>query len=185
MNVSPLNSSVRALVLLFASAASMQQVHAQAVTPVSQLDLDRFTGTWYVVAHLPEKRDKPCDRNSILMVALGDKPRSVQLLNACQTRRGYTEARNTDGKAVDKSGDGKLKFRTIWPFYRKDWVIAISPDYAWSMLGSPNHKNLFLLSRTSTLPPEVLTELKSKAIAEGFSLDKLVTQPQEAKYKAD
>ena len=184
-----LAASVRTWTLLMTLSLSGAVVTAPAAAqtpvPIPHLDMDKFTGTWYAVARLPEKRDKKCERNAILMVALGDKPRSVQLLNSCQNKRGWTLARNTNGKADDNTGDGKLKFRTIWPFYRKDWVLAVDPQYTWALLGSPNHKNLFILSRTPILPLEVLAELKAKAATQGFPIDKLIMQPEEAKYKAD
>ena len=178
-------ASLTRLALLVLLAALPLRSLAQAVTPVPQLDLDRFSGTWYVIANLPEKRFKRCNRDSVLLVALGDPSNSVQLLNACQTKRGYTEATNIDGKAQHKSVDGQLKLRTIWPFSRKLWVLALAPDYQWSLLGSPNHKSLAILSRSSTLPPPLLARIEAQATAQGFSTAKLVQQPQDLQYKAD
>lgn len=178
-----IKTRARVLGLCLLITALTHPSSAQTVTAVPKLDMDRFTGTWYVIARIPDKYDKHCTRDAVLLVALGDKPRSLQLVNACQTKQGYIDVRNTDGKAEDKIGDGKLKLRTLWPFYRKYWVLGLGPDYSWSLVGSPNHKDLAVLSRSATLAPEVLSQIDTVATAEGFALPKLVMQPQDATYK--
>ncbi len=112
-----------------------------------------------------------------MLFALGDKANHIQLVTSCKTKAGYTDARNADGKAQDKLGDGKLKLG-IWPFSRKYWVLATEPDYQWSLVGSPNHKTLWIYSRKPVMSPDVLAEVRAKAASQGFALDKLVMTPQ-------
>ena len=152
-------------------------VNAQAVTAVPTLDLNRFSGVWYEVARFPDKREKRCAGNIQMLFALGDKPNHVQLVYSCKTKAGYTDATNVDGKTQNKSGDGKLKLG-FWPFTRKYWVLATDPDYQWSLVGSPNHKNLWIYSRKPGLTPQVMAEVRSKAVAEGFAPDRLVMTRQ-------
>ena len=58
------------------------------------------------------------------------------------------------------------------------WVLATGPAYEWALVGSPKHKTLWILSRTSTLDPAVLMQIKSTATAQGFDLTKLITVAQ-------
>ena len=152
-------------------------VRAQAVTAVPKLDLNRFSGVWYEVARLPNKRQKRCAGNVQMLFALGDKANHIQLVKSCKTKAGYTDANNVDGKTQDKDGDGKLKLG-FWVFGRKYWVLAIEPDYQWSIVGSPNHKDLWIYSRKPGLTPEIMTEVRSKAASQGFAPDKLVMTMQ-------
>ncbi len=78
------------------------------------------------------------------------------------------------GKVADTLGDGKLKVSYLWPFSQKYWVLAVGPEYTWALVGNPNHKELWVLSRTETMNPEMLEEIKSKAAAEGFEGAKLI-----------
>jgi len=153
-------------------------VKAQEVTPVPKLDLNKFTGTWYEMARYPNKRQKNCTKDAIVLIAKADKTDHIQIVTSCDTKTPYADVRNGTGKAQDKSGDGKLKVSYMWPFTSKYWVLGYGEDYRWALIGSPNHKNLWILSKTPTLNQEVLTEIRAKATAEGFAPGKLVTTQQ-------
>jgi apolipoprotein D and lipocalin family protein len=158
--------------------AGAHTLHAQAVTAIPQLDTARYAGTWYEIAHYPNKHEKNCTRDVVHVVAGGDKPHSIQFVNACMTKRGYADAINVNAKPKDKTGDGKLKIPTLWPFTTPYWILAVAPDYSWSLTGSPNRKQLWIFSRTITLDPETFNIIKAKAESMGFSSAKLVTMPQ-------
>ena len=153
-------------------------MQGQTVTPVPKLDLNRFTGTWYEIARLPGKIEKNCASDVFSLVAIGDKTNQFQVVISCTVKKGYTEARNATIKPGDKSGDGKLKLTFLWPFTTKYWVLANGPEYEWSLIGSPNHKELLILSRTRTMKPDLLAEIEAKAAAEGFHTDKLMMTKQ-------
>lgn len=172
-------SRVLALVCLLMTLT--QGSSAQTVSAMPKLDLNDFTGTWYEIARLPNKREKRCLGNAFALIATGDKPRQLQLVNSCITKNGFPNVRNGSIRAQDKSGDGRLKVSYLWPFSTKFWVLALGPENAWSLVGSPNHKELWIFARTTGLKPEVLAEIEQKAAAEGFSSDKLVMVPQSAR----
>jgi apolipoprotein D and lipocalin family protein len=153
--------------------AGASTLRAQGVTAVQQFDAVRYTGTWYEIAHYPNKHEKNCTRDVVHVVAAGDKPHSVQFVNACMTKRGYADASNVNARPQNKSGDGQLKIPTFWPFTRKYWIFAIGPEYDWSLTGNPNHKELWIFSRKTTLDPETLKTIEAKADAMGFSSAKL------------
>lgn len=160
------------------AAGSEWDAAAQSVTPVPKLDLNQITGTWYEIARYPNKREKKCLGNAVMLVALGDKANHFQLVYTCKIKAGYTDAINIDGKAQDKAGDGKLKLGSIWPLYRKFWVLAVGPENAWSLVGSPNHKDLWIYSRMPALAPDAFAQIQARAVAQGFSAAKLTQTPQ-------
>jgi apolipoprotein D and lipocalin family protein len=158
--------------------AFLQGAAAQTVTAIPQLDLNRFTGTWYEIARLSNHNEKNCVADVITLIAPADKPNRVQIVLACKVKKGYSDARNATGKKQDKSGDGKVKVSFLWPFYSKYWVLGIDPENTWALVGSPNHKDLWVLSRTPVMKPEVLSEIEAKASAQGFPVAKLTMTPQ-------
>ncbi|RXH56423.1 lipocalin family protein [Granulicella sibirica] len=160
-----------------------QVSHGQTVTAVPMLDLTKFTGNWYEIARLQTKRDKVCDHDSVVLVALGDKKDSLQFVIACQTKKGFTQVRNESGKPAEKTGSGKLKVTTLWPFSRKYWVLAVDPNYDWALVGSPNHKELWVLARAGTMDTGLLANIEGKALAEGFNTAKLIATPQTRRYQ--
>ena len=149
----------------------------QTVRPVPKIDMNRFTGTWYEVARYPKGPEKKCTGQPMGVIAKGLKPNTLQFVHTCEIKGGYTMVRNGKLKPADKSGDGKLKLIYTWPFSTKYWVFALEPEYKWALVGSPNHKELRVLSRTAKMKPEVLAEVEGKAAAAGFSPEKLIVQP--------
>lgn len=160
--------------------AATQRASAQTVTPVPHLDLDRFVGKWYEVARYPTKLEKKCIGNVFQLIARGEKRQHLDLVSSCAIGDGFAYVRNGTIKAENKTGDGKLKVSYLWPFSTRYWVLALGPDEAWALVGSPNHKNLWVLARTAALKPDVLADIKSRAAAQGFLPDKLLLTPQTA-----
>ena len=160
--------------LLFFAATT---AHAQAAA-VPHLDFARFSGSWYKIAEYPDKKEKSCAADQLIMFTRGDKPTRFQVVDSCNTRDDTGEARNLTGKPQDRLGDGELKVGSFWPFYSKYWVLALASDYDWALVGNPNHKSLVILSRKTTLDPAALAEAKSKASAAGFDPAKLILLKQ-------
>ena len=151
---------------------------AQAVTPVAQLDLNRFLGQWYEIARLPDKPQKKCSANDFRLYAASDKKGNFSEVQSCLVTPGDHNINNLNGRQ-DKSGDGKLAVKYFVLLHRKRWILALAPDYSWALMGDPKHKTLWVLSRTATLDPAVLAEAESKATAQGFDVSKLILVKQE------
>ena len=158
---------------------SAKYLQSQAVTPVPTLDLRQISGVWYEVARLPDKREKHCARDVTKLIGLGDKARTLQIVDSCTTKEGYDNVSNATAKQ-DKRGNGELK-SGYWPFQRKLWILALAPDHSWAIAGSPNHKKLVILSRDTTLDPAKLSTLESNAAAMGFRSAKLSATAQDGK----
>jgi apolipoprotein D and lipocalin family protein len=166
--------------LLCLLLAAPQVSRAQTVSAVPTLDMNHFTGTWYEIARYPNKRQKECVKDTFTQIALADKPNQFQLVNACRTKTGDMDANDGTGKTHNKkSTDGRLKVSFLWPFYAQYWVLALGPNDEWALVGSPNHKTLWIFSKTRTMSPEVLTAIEAKAASEGFPTTKLVMTHQD------
>ncbi len=146
---------------------------AQSATAVPKLDLNKLTGTWYQIAKLPVESEKKCLSDSTVLYALGDKPNSFQAGTFCTVKGGDLDSINQSGK-MSKAGDGKLKLRRFVILSRPYWVLATDPNFEWALVGTPNHKSLWILSRTAPLSPEVYTQVQNLAAAQGFPVAKLV-----------
>lgn len=159
-------------------AGDGKAANAQSASAIPKLDVDQFTGTWYEVARLPNKAEKKCTSDAMVLYAEGDKPRRMQVVNTCRIKGDDVNVRNGRIKPAEKSGDGKYKLVYTWPFSSKYWVMATGPKYEWALVGNPNHKTLWLLSKTQQVSPELLGEMKSRAASDGFDVGKLVTVSQ-------
>ncbi len=153
--------------------AAAPEVSAQAASAVAKLDLDKLTGTWYQIAKLPVKAEKKCLSDGTVLYALSDKPGSFQTGTFCTLKGGDHNDITNSGKQ-DKAGDGKLKIRHLVIFSRKYWVLATDPNFEWALVGTPNHKSLWILSRQPTLADPVYQQVQTVASSQGFPVGKLV-----------
>ena len=153
---------------------------AQAVTPVPQLDLNKFLGQWYQIARLPDKAEKKCSANVFALFAASDKKGRYSEVRSCLVKPGDNDIANEDGRQ-DKSGDGRLSVKHLVIFHQKRWVLAIAPDYSWALMGDPKHKTLWILARAATLDDAVLADIRSRAGAQGFDVSKLLMVKQDVR----
>jgi apolipoprotein D and lipocalin family protein len=161
---------------------------AQATTPmatVEWVDLDRYLGNWYEVARLPNRFQRNCLGDVQAHYARRPDGR-LDVVNRCRTADGPIEARGV-GRVVDPRTSSKLEVRfapavlsfipLVWGDY---WIIGLAGDYSWAVVGSPDRKYLWVLSRTPALRPEIYAEAVRIARARGFAVDSLVETPQSA-----
>ena len=83
-------------------------------------------------------------------------------------------------KVVDGDGsNSKLKVTFFWPFYGDYWILDLDPQYRWALVGTPNRKNLWVLSRTPKLANDVLERLLQRARELGFVTNGMIYTRQE------
>jgi len=147
---------------------------AQADAPVrsvAKVDLGRYVGKWFEIASFPMFFQRQCVGDTTAQYALrpdGD----ISVVNRCRTEDGFAEA---SGKAwaVEGTGDAQLKVSFFWPFRSDYWVIGLDGDYQWAVVGNPDRKYLWVLSRTPRLGRESLELALQAARNEGFDLTRL------------
>jgi apolipoprotein D and lipocalin family protein len=67
--------------------------------------------------------------------------------------------------------DGKLKVSFFGPFFLADyWVLDHADDYAWSIVGEPSGRYLWILSREPTPGDDVYRDLVMRAEAMGYDM---------------
>lgn len=172
-------AALRGLGVMVVAAGCVPAAAAQSVSPVAKVDLDQFIVPWFEQARLKNKREKPCLTDNVVLYSLGDKKNSFQVVTSCLIKNANWQSWNQAGK-LDPGGSGRLKLTWIWPFTHPYWVIAAGPDMQWMLVGTPNHKSLWLLSRERTASPEVVGEMRSRAAAQGYDVGKLIPVTQHA-----
>lgn len=161
-----------ALALPLALAAPILRAdEAPPVAAVAAVDLERYAGRWYEVAAFPMFFQRNCIADTTAHYALTPQG-EVAVTNRCRTADGFDEAR---GKAtvVEGSRNARLKVSFFWPFRSDYWVVGLDPDYRWAVVGNPNRKYLWILSRTQVLAPELLDAALKAAAGQGYDLGQL------------
>ena len=141
------------------------------VVSVPMVDLARYSGKWFEIASFPMFFQRNCIADATADYGPGPNG-AVTVLNRCRTDSGFDEA-NGSATVVEGFGNSRLKVSFFWPFKGDYWVLGLDPDYRWAVVGSPNRKYLWVLSRTPQLPAPLLTAALASAQAQSFDLTQL------------
>ena len=148
------------------------------LTTVERVDLERYGGTWYEIARLPQWFQRGC-YNSTATYTL-EAPHRIGVVNRCQRKDGPSEATGT-ARALEGSGDAKLKVRFDNWFSRllprlaegNYWVLALDQDYQTVVVGGPSRDYLWILARQPRLPEDRYQALVEVAREKGFPVEEL------------
>ena len=144
---------------------------------VAFVDLEKYTGIWYDISHLPASFTSGCEC-SMAEYSLTDKG-YVKVINRC--RKGSPgKWTSIVGKAfvVSNSGYAKLKVQFFWPVKGNYWIIDLADDYSYAVVGEEKRKYLWILSRTPQMDKKIYDEIVIRAKNKGFQVEKLELQIQ-------
>lgn len=152
---------------------------AAPVTSVPEMELSRYAGHWYEIAHLPVSFQRQCVSDITATYALRADG-TISVHNACRTGDGEQAIADGVARTVqDHPGRLQVRFVPGWlswvPLVWADyWVIALDPDYQWAVVGDPDREYLWILSREPAMDAALFARLKARAEAMGYDLGPLV-----------
>lgn len=146
---------------------------------VTQVDIERYAGTWHEVALYPNRFQRECVANTTATYTpIGDGQIGVR--NSCRRADGTEMAVSGAAEVVDQATNAKLKvsFLPTWLRWtgigRGDyWVLHLSPDYRVAIVGEPSREYLWILARSPTLPDAEYEALMLKVRAAGYDPQRL------------
>jgi len=138
---------------------------------VPHVDLKRYLGKWYEIAHLPAKFQEGCDDTTATYTLSEDG--SISVLNE-SIKNGKAKQAKGKAKVVDKNSGAKLKVTFFWPFYGDYWIINLGKDYDYAVVGTPNRKYLWILSRTPKMDDKLYSQLIESVKSKGFNINNLI-----------
>lgn len=146
------------------NVSSQDKVLPQLIT-VNQVDLNKYTGLWYEIAKIPNLFQDHCAYGTTAEYKLLDNGR-IEVINKCYEKDGEADVADGVANVVDKKTNAKLEvsFFSIFgirPFWGDYWVIGLDDNYKWAVVGTPNRKYGWILSRTPTLPEDTMQQIFS------------------------
>ena len=169
----PLALAAAAAVTLGACAVMMRgRVGNRSVPePAKTVDLNRYVGLWYEIGRYENWFERGCEAVTAEYRVRDNG--AVQVINTCRvgSPNGPTKVAEGRAKVVAGSGNSKLKVSFFGPFFFGDyWVLDHDPDYAWSIVGEPSGRYLWLLSRTAEPSAETREVIDARVRELGYDM---------------
>jgi apolipoprotein D and lipocalin family protein len=170
------NPMIPVLMGILASAGPLVAAAADTTPPlqtVSYVDLNRYMGTWYEIASFPQWFQKGCVASTATYTLRNDG--DVDVLNQCREKALDGKPKDAKGKAwvVDPKSNAKLKVRFFWPFSGDYWIIDLSPDYQYAVVGHPKRNYLWILSRSRRLDPAIYDGIIERLKNQHYDVNRL------------
>jgi apolipoprotein D and lipocalin family protein len=136
--------------------------------PEKPVDLDRYLGLWFEIGRYENRFERG---GEAVTAEYHKRPDGlIEVINTCRRGSISGSLRTATGRAsvVPGSHNAKLKVRFFGPFSGNYWVLDRDDNYAWSIVGEPTGRYLWLLSRAPAPEPQIRERLRVRAAELGY-----------------
>lgn len=165
------------MAVLFTATTAAQQA---PLTVVPDLDARKYAGRWYEIARFPNSFQDHCAGDVTAEYAPRPDGR-ITVVNRCRKTNGEWDDAEGVARRLDGGPPSALEVRfapAILSFIPKVWgdyqVMALDDAYTYSLIGTPDRKYLWILSRSTSMDEATYTRLTGIAAGQGFDVSKLV-----------
>lgn len=164
--------SVLAGALGFAGCSS-----SDPLPTVSFVDLDRFMGDWYVVAHVP----------------VGSEDEAYNAVESYRRREdgaiattyafrdggfdGALEVKKPVGTVVDEETNAEWGMQFFWPFEAEYLVTYLDPEYRTTIIARTKRDYAWIMARSPELPDAELARLVDELVGQGYARESVRQVP--------
>jgi len=155
------------------------------IPPVAEVDIPRFMGDWYVIAHIPTF----FERDAYNAVEHYEQADDGRIETTYRQRGGSFEAQVKSYHPtgfVREEGNGALwGMQFVWPIKAEYRIVALSDDYAVTIVGRNKRDYVWLMSRTPDMSDADYARWRERIAAMGYDVNELRRVPQRWPEAAD
>jgi apolipoprotein D and lipocalin family protein len=162
-----------------ALTACLTRTTRPTIAPVAQIDLARFMGDWYVIAHIPARVER-------------DAYAAVESYRLAEDGRVRTTFRYRDGGfdepvetmepvATVRAGSGNAVWdmQFVWPVKAEYVIVHVDADYTQTIVGRSKRDYVWLMARTPTISETDYAAHVARIGALGYDTGRLRRVPQQ------
>ncbi len=166
--------------LLFTVACnSSNNSNAKIMQTVPYVDIERFMGDWYVIANIPTFIEKRAT-NAIESYRLNSKGQIETTFTFFQDNpSGKKKVYRPTGFIYNTETNAEWRMQFIWPFKAPFLVIDLDDDYSYTVIGVPNRKYVWIMSREPILSDDTFSKITQRLAGIGYDISKIQKIVQE------
>lgn len=148
------------------------------VAMADSVDIPRFMGSWFVLAHIPLAPEKNA-WNGVEHYRLRDDGR---IATTFVFRQGRADGERKDYHpvaSIDPTDNALWKMQFLWPFKADFRVSWLDSDYQLTVIGRKKRDYVWVMARTPEISPERWQEMETFLTQQGYDLEKLRRVPQQ------
>jgi apolipoprotein D and lipocalin family protein len=163
-------ASAMTLIILASCATTTKEPFQETEEYV---DIERFTGNWYVIALLPTAFEKDA-ANGIENYSLTEEGNiRVQYTFRKNSPQGKEKVMTQKGWIYNKESNADWRVRPLWPLKLPYYILEIDEDYQYTVIGTNNFKYLWIMSRNPKMDEQLLQQISSRMTARGYDMSEI------------
>jgi apolipoprotein D and lipocalin family protein len=168
--------------LLFILLSTVTYTQSQPPKTVPFVDLKKYIGVWYEIAKIPNSFQDQCIKETTAKYSLNDDG-EIEVINSCIDEDNEIDDAEGIARIVDKSSNAKLEVSFVsflgWrPFWGDYWVIGLDENYNWALVGTPDRKYGWILSRTKQLESKTMENIFNLLREQGYDPSDFIMSTQ-------
>jgi len=167
---------------LFGSLALLAGCSSTGQAPLrtaEQVDLPRFMGDWYVIAHIPTFLERNAF-NAVESYRLLDDGRIATTFHF--NDGGFDGPRKTyhpTGFVIDTESNALWGMQFIWPIKAEYRVVYVDDEYRHTIIGRSKRDYVWIMARTPRIPAQDMQPLLDIIASQGYDTTRLRDVPQQ------
>jgi len=146
---------------------------------VPYVDLERFTGDWYVIAVIPT----PFEKDAVNGVENYSIHEDGTIQVRYTFRKGSPEGKNKvmyqRGWIYNSETNADWRVQPIWPLKLPYYILELAEDYSYTVVGTNNYKYLWIMARKPVMDKTVYDKVISRMAQRGYDTDKIQRMKQD------
>ena len=166
----PLRTLARAVTVAGLLSCSALACNRETLDAAPSVDLARFQGKWFEVAHLPRPTQRDCSGTTATYTMQADG--QLKFVHECTLGDGSYHGSTAMARVADPVNPAKLEV-DFGGFTGDYWILSVAPDYRYAVVGHPSRDYLWILSRTPQMTDADKQLALSDAQSRSFDTSKL------------
>jgi apolipoprotein D and lipocalin family protein len=167
--------ALSALMLLLGACAT---VHQPPIQPVAGVELPRFMGDWYVIAHIPTFIEK----NACNAIERYDANADGTIATTFTFHEGRPDGpfkRYRPTGFVRDADHSTWGMQFLWPIKAEYLIAYLDPGYTETIIARNSRDYVWIMARTPKLGDDDYARLVERVAALGYDTSRLRRVPQE------
>ncbi|MEC8066142.1 MAG: lipocalin family protein [Planctomycetota bacterium] len=140
---------------------------------VPKVDLKRYMGDWFEIGRYPNpwQKEYVAVKNNYRLRK--DGKIDFRSVGRKKTFDGTFKQQEATAKVVSGSKSARWKVCFVWPLTAHYWVIELGDNYEYSVVGQPDHKRLWILSREKTMDSDLQKGICERLVGHGYKPERI------------
>ena len=161
------------LQIVLLSSCNWDKSNMEELKTVASVDIERFMGDWYIISNIPTFFEKRAT-NAIENYRLNNYGQIETTFTFYQdSPDGIKKIYNPKGFIKNTKTNAEWRMQFLWPFKMPFFIIDLDKDYKYTVIGVPNRKYVWIMSREPFLELSIYNRIIGKLRNIGYDVSKI------------